>query len=146
MSAAKRLITFVSGGLLGAAVGTAAAVLWAPRSGAELRGRLRDRIRQVQLAGAEAKAAKQDELIRKFRQQVEDPNALREEEVKMRGEAAQAFAAIGLSLNAPGAIAAQESSLRSSEAAAQSPSASSSVTPSGPTPPPISTPETDPPS
>jgi gas vesicle protein len=140
MSAAKRLITFVSGGLLGAAVGTAAAVLWAPRSGAELRGRLLDRFRQVQLAGAEAKAAKQDELIRKFRQQVEDPNALREEEVKMRGEAAQAFAAIGLSLNAPGAIAAQESSLRSAEAEA---AAASQPAPAAP---PTSTPKTGPPS
>lgn len=135
MSAGKRLITLASGGLLGAAIGTAAAVLWAPQSGAELKGRLLDRIRQIQLAGAEAKAAKQDELIRKFRQYVEDPNALREEEVKLRGEAAQAFAAIGLSLNAPGAIAAQESSLRSAEAAAAAPPAPASL----PTPTPAST-------
>lgn len=141
MSAGKRLITFASGGLLGAAIGTATAVLWAPRSGAELKGRILDRIRQVQLAGAEAKAAKQDELIRKFRQLVEDPGALREEEAKLRGEAARAFAAIGLSLNAPGAIAAQEAALRSADAGAASP-----PTPPAPTPLPTPTPKPDAPS
>lgn len=115
MSAGKRLLTFVSGGVLGAAVGTASAVLWAPRSGTEMRGRLIDRIRQARLAGAEAKAAKEDELIQKFRQDVDDPAALRDEEAKLRVEAAQAVAAIGLGLNAPGAIAAQESVLRRRE-------------------------------
>ena len=121
MSAAKRFVTFLSGGLLGAAVGTATAVLWAPQSGTELRGRIIDRIRRIQLAGAEAKAAKEDELIQKFRQEVEDPDALRDEEAKLRVEAAQAVAAIGLSLNAPGAIAAQETALRTAEAAAAAP-------------------------
>lgn len=143
MSAGKRLITFASGSLLGAAIGTATAVLWAPRSGAELKGRVLDRIRQVQLAGAEAKAAKQDELIRKFRQHVEDPTALRDEEVKLRSEAAQAFAAIGLSLNAPGAIAAQETSLRSAAEAAVPPPAPASIPTPAPAPTPSSTPKSD---
>ncbi|MDQ3692318.1 MAG: YtxH domain-containing protein [Chloroflexota bacterium] len=121
MSAGKRFLTFLSGSVLGAAVGTAAAVLWAPRSGTEMRGRLIDRIRQARLAGAEAKAAKEDELIQKFRQDVEDPAALRDEEAKRRVEAAQAVAAIGLSLNAPGAIAAQEAALRRADAASATP-------------------------
>jgi gas vesicle protein len=115
MGAGKRLLTFLSGGVLGAAVGTATAILWAPQSGTEMRGRLIDRIRQARLAGAEAKAAKEDELIQKFREEVDDPTALRDEEAKLRVEAAQAVAAIGLSLNAPGAIAAQETVLRHGE-------------------------------
>ncbi len=112
MSAGKRLLTFISGTLLGAAIGTASAVLFAPRSGEELKGRILDRVREAKLAGVEAQAAKQDELIQKYRQDVDDPTALREEEARLRVEAAQAVTAIGLGLNAPGAIAAQEAALR----------------------------------
>ncbi len=108
MGTGKRLLKFGSGGLLGAAVGTAVAILWAPQSGDELKGRLADRLRQARLAGAEAKVAREDQLIRKFREEVEDPEALREEEAQARREAADAVAAIGLGLNAPGALAAQE--------------------------------------
>ena len=112
MGAAKRLVKLGSGGLLGAAVGTAVAILWAPQSGDELKGRIADRVRRARLAGAEAKAAKEDELIRKYRAEVEDPKALEDEEAKVRVEASQAVAAIGLGLNAPGALAAQETALR----------------------------------
>jgi gas vesicle protein len=121
MGAGKRLIKFGGGGLLGAAVGTAVAVLWAPQSGEELKGRISDRLRQARLAGAEAKAAKEEELIRKFRAEVEDPEALQEEADKMRIEAAEAVAAIGLGLNAPGALAAQEAALRAAAPAAVDP-------------------------
>ncbi|MDP9366015.1 MAG: YtxH domain-containing protein [Chloroflexota bacterium] len=116
MGAGMRLLKFGSGGLLGAAVGTAVAVLWAPQSGDELKGRLADRLRRARLAGAQAKAEKEDELIRKFRLEVEDPEALQEEEAKVRVEAAEAVAAVGLGLNAPGALAAQETSLRADAA------------------------------
>ena len=112
MSAGKRFVTFISGTLLGAAIGTASAVLFAPRSGAELKGRISDMVRDVKLAGVQAQADKQDELIQKYRQDVDDPTALREEEARLRVEAAQAVAAIGLGLNAPGANAAQEAALR----------------------------------
>ncbi len=121
MGAAKRLVRFGRGGLLGAATGTAVAILWAPQSGAELKGRLQDRIRQARLAGAEAKAAKEDELIRKFRAEVEDPDALQEEATKTQLEAAEAVAAIGLGLNAPGALAAQEAALRAAAPGAVDP-------------------------
>ena len=131
MGTGKRLVKLGSGGLLGAAVGTAVAILWAPQSGDELKGRIADRVRRARLAGAEAKAAKEDELIRKYRAEVEDPDALREEEAKARVEASQAVAAIGLGLNAPGALAAQETALR----AAQSPGAGDRpVQPEGPRP------------
>lgn len=112
MGAAKRLLKFGGGGLLGGAVGTAVAILWAPQSGDELKGRLTDLVRRVRLAGAEAQAAKEDELIAKFRGEVSDPEALRDEEAKVRVRASQAVAAIGLGLNAPGALAAQETALR----------------------------------
>jgi hypothetical protein len=118
MGAGKRLLKFGGGSLLGAAVGTAVAVLWAPQSGEELKGRLTDRIRQARLMGAQAKAEKEDELIRKFRSEVDDPEALRDEEAKVRVAAGQAVASLGLSLNAPGAIAAQETALRANESSA----------------------------
>ena len=126
MGAGKRLMKFASGGLLGTAVGTAVAILWAPQSGDELKGRIADRVRRARLAGAEAKAAKEDELIRKYRAEVEDPDALRDEEAKVRLEASEAVAAIGLGLNAPGALAAQETALRGAQTptAAGEPSAS----------------------
>ncbi len=120
MGAGKRLVRFGSGGVLGAGIGAAAAMLFAPQSGDEMTGRLLDRLRQARLAGAEAKAAKEDELIRKFRAGVNDPDALQEEETKSRLEAAEAVnavAAAGLGLNAPGALAAQEAAFRAAPAA-----------------------------
>ena len=121
MAAGRRLLKFGTGGLLGAAVGTAVAILFAPQSGGELKGRISDRLRQARLAGAEAKAAKEDELIRKFRTEVEDPDALHDEATKVQLEAAEAVAAIGLGLNAPGALAAQETALRAAAPAAPDP-------------------------
>lgn len=118
MGAGKRLVRFGSGSVLGAGIGAAAAILFAPQSGDEMTGRLLDRLRQARLAGAEAKAAKEDELIRKFRGEVDDPTALRDEEAKVRVEAAEAVAAVGLGLNAPGALAAQETVLRAADAGA----------------------------
>jgi len=115
MGAAKRLGRFAGGGLLGGAIGTAVAILYAPQTGDELRGRIADRLRAAKVAGAEAKAAKEDELIRKFRAGVNDPDALVEEETKARHQVAEAVAAAGLGFNAPGAIAAQEPALRVAE-------------------------------
>lgn len=108
----NRVLKFGSGGVLGAAVGTAVAILWAPQSGDELKGRLADLRSRARLSGAQAKAETEDRLIRKFRDEVEDPAALRDEEAKVRVEAAAAVAAVGLGLNAPGALAAQETVLR----------------------------------
>lgn len=84
MSAGKRLLRFGGGSILGAGVGTAVAILLAPRSGEELKGRVRDRLQQAKLDGAEAKAAKEAELIEKFRLDVEDPGALTEEAAQAR--------------------------------------------------------------
>lgn len=112
MGTGRKFLNLAGGGLLGGAIGTAIAVLWAPQSGAELQGRISDRVRQATAAGGRAKIEKEEELIRKFRAEVEDPEALADEEAKIRVEASQAVAALGLGLNAPGALAAQETALR----------------------------------
>jgi len=84
MSAGKRLLRFGGGSLLGASVGTAVAILLAPRSGDELKGRIRDLFQQAKLDGAEAKATKEAQLIEKFRLDVEDPGALSDEAAQAR--------------------------------------------------------------
>lgn len=121
MGAGKRMLKFGGGSLLGAAVGTAVAMLWAPQSGDEMKGRWTDRLRLARLAGAEAQAAKEEELIQKFRAEVSDPKALQDEVVKVQLQASEAVAAIGLGLNAPGAIAAQDPSWRAAAPAASDP-------------------------
>ena len=92
MGAAARLVRFTGGGLVGAMLGGAAAFLLAPESGEDLRHRLRERLRQVRLAGLEAQAAKTEELVRRFRDTVDDPQALTETEIDAREKIALASA------------------------------------------------------
>ena len=108
MGAIKRLVRFTGGSLLGGAVGTVTAALLAPHSGRDFQHRLRERVQRAKLAGATAKADKEDELITRFRGSVDDQTALEEERARSREEVAQAVKAIGLGLNVPGAIAAHE--------------------------------------
>jgi gas vesicle protein len=112
MGAGKRLVKFGAGGVVGALAGAIGAVLFAPQSGKELQDKVNDRIGRAKVAKAEAKAAKEQELIDRFRLGVQDPDALDEERAQARLEAAQKISAVGLGLNAPGAIAAQETALR----------------------------------
>ena len=98
MSAARKLVRFVGGGLLGASLGGAVAVLFAPDSGDDLRRRLRERLHQARVAGAEAQAAKTEELIRRFRGTVDDPVALTESQTKARQKAALAISALSPSV------------------------------------------------
>jgi hypothetical protein len=108
MGATKRLLTFAGGGLVGATVGAVVAALIAPQSGNDLQRNLRKRVQLAKVAGVEARAAKEEELIRRFRGRVNDPDALEEERVRARAEVAAAVQAVGLGRNAPGAIAAQD--------------------------------------
>lgn len=108
MGIIKRAIKFTVGGITGAVVGAAAAILLAPESGQELQHSLRQRLRSSKLAGAVAKADRKQELIRKFRNEVNDDTALTGLESRARDERDQTVAALGLGLNAPGAIASQE--------------------------------------
>jgi gas vesicle protein len=107
MGAIKRLAKFTGGGVVGAAIGSVTATLLAPESGNELQRKLRERIQQAKLAGLTAKAETEEALIQRFRGRVNDPNALEDKRVQSHAEVAEAVRAVGLGLNAPGAIAAQ---------------------------------------
>lgn len=91
-----RLGAFIGGGILGAGVGAAIAVLNAPQSGDALRKDLERRAELVKLAGVEAQARTEEELIRQFRAQVNDPNALRDDETHLKVEAARSIADLGI--------------------------------------------------
>ncbi len=96
MGALGRIGSFIMGGVLGAGVGTAIAMLTAPKSGDQFRRGLERRVDQVKVAGLEAQARTEEEMIRRFRAETGDPNALRDEETQSRVETAQAIADIGL--------------------------------------------------
>lgn len=108
MNMLKRALKFTAGGITGAVVGAAAAIMLAPESGEDLKRGLRDRLRLSKLAGAMAKADRRQELVRAFRAKVNDGQALTELDEQTRIERDQAIVALGLGFNAPGAIAAQE--------------------------------------
>lgn len=91
-----RIGSFIAGGALGAAVGAAVAMLTAPQSGDQLRQGIERRVDQVKVAGFEAQAQTEEELIRRFRAETGDPNALRDEQAQVRVEAAQAIAGLGI--------------------------------------------------
>jgi gas vesicle protein len=84
MSAGRRLARFGGGGLLGAGIGGVAAYFLAPVSGETLRHRLTERLARAKLAGREAEAAKTADLVRRFRERVNDPAALATEESTAR--------------------------------------------------------------
>lgn len=104
MGALGRIGSFITGGLLGAGVGTAIAMLTAPKSGDQFRQGLERRVDQVKVAGLEAQARTEEDMIRRFRAETGDPNALRDEETQSRVETAQAIADIGLSPATRGAF------------------------------------------
>ena len=108
MGFVTRTLRFTAGGVAGALIGATAALFVAPESGNDLHHSLRERLKRARLAGVEAKVAKENELIRKFRSEVNDEDALKEVETRAREERDQAIVALGLGLNAPGAIASQE--------------------------------------
>jgi gas vesicle protein len=86
MGIINRTFKFTVGGLTGAALGATAALLLAPESGRDLQQKLRDRIRDAKYAGAQAKEAKENELIRKYRLEVNDSGALKESEEQSRAD------------------------------------------------------------
>jgi gas vesicle protein len=108
MTVIGRIGSFLAGGLFGAAMGAAAALLVAPQSGNQLRREIEQRVGQAKVAGLEAQRSTEEELIRRFRAETNDPDALRDEETQMRVEAAQAIAELGLS---PTSVAGQPASL-----------------------------------
>lgn len=100
---AKFGIGIATGGAIGAAVGT----LTAPADGQTFRHRLRKHFADARTAGETAKVAKQTELIQRYREDVGDSTAMDAEEPVVQSRA-DAVMAMGLGLNAPGAIAARQ--------------------------------------
>jgi len=76
MASSNKFVVLAKGGLLGAAVGAVTAVFLAPKSGEQLKQDVNDRIREAKIAGENAKAAKQVELIERFRVGVDSSIAL----------------------------------------------------------------------
>lgn len=76
MGFARRTMRFGSGLVLGAAVGSALSLLLAPRSGAEAKAELTDRIDAAKRAREEAELLEEERLKRAFRVAVNDPTAL----------------------------------------------------------------------
>jgi gas vesicle protein len=96
MGVLGRIGSFLLGGALGAGVGAAIAVLTAPQNGDQFRQGVERRVDQVKVAGLEAQVRTEEELIRRFRLETNDPEALREAETQIRVETAQAIAGLGL--------------------------------------------------
>jgi gas vesicle protein len=79
-----RIGAFIGGGLIGAGVGAAVAMLVAPQSGEDFREEVENRVDQAKAAGLEAQARTEEELIRRFRADTGDPAALRAEEAQLQ--------------------------------------------------------------
>ena len=76
--AAGGFVTFATGALFGAGIGTAIAVLFAPQEGATLRGRFDDRLKLARLAGIEAQSETESAMIHRYREKLGNPDALRD--------------------------------------------------------------------
>lgn len=66
-----KLIRFIGGAALGAALGAGAAVLFAPQSGKELQARIETRRQQALNAGKTEAAARERELRAELRSRIE---------------------------------------------------------------------------
>lgn len=76
MDAVKRMFKFGLGGAFGAALGAGVASLFAPQKGEELQKASRAIIEEAKADGATAQAATEAALTERFRQQVNDKDAL----------------------------------------------------------------------
>lgn len=107
---AKFGIGIATGGAIGAAIGT----LTAPADGETFRHRLRKHFADAKTAGQTAKVAKETELIRRYREDVGDSKAM-DDELPPTMSRADALMAMGLGLNAPGAIASRQAAASDSD-------------------------------
>lgn len=76
MGLATKLFKFTAGSVTGAAVGVTVASLFAPQRGEELRNDVNELVVEVKTAGAGAQSQTKRELTERFRQRVNDPDAL----------------------------------------------------------------------
>jgi gas vesicle protein len=76
MGVIKKTFKFSLGGVLGAGLGVVGGLFLAPGSGAETQRKVRERIRAAKVAGVEAQASKERELIDRYRNEINDRQAL----------------------------------------------------------------------
>lgn len=80
MEAIKRVFKFGMGGAFGAAIGAGVAALMAPRRGEELQAASKALADQAKADGEAAKAAREQEMMNRFRSQVHDSAAFTEQD------------------------------------------------------------------
>lgn len=80
MEAIKRVFKFGMGSALGAAVGAGVAAFLAPKRGEVLQKESTALVEQVKAEGEAAKLAKEQEMINRFRSQVNDSTAFTEQD------------------------------------------------------------------
>ena len=94
MGAIKKIGKFGLGGIIGSALGIVGGLLAAPASGVETQRKLRERIQTAKIAGVEAQASKERELINRFRDGTADKTALTGAEVESKAKLATNLAGI----------------------------------------------------
>jgi gas vesicle protein len=82
MGAFKKIGKFGLGGAIGSVIGVAGGLFLAPDSGSETQRKVRERIRTAKVAGIEAQASKERELIKRFRSGTNDHGALTDAETE----------------------------------------------------------------
>lgn len=115
MGTGKRILSFGGGGVVGFLVGAGIAKLVSAQRGDELRASIDAKIDEIKAIGDAAQAATEQRLIARFRGDVDDPTALAPEAQRADVQRSRAMQALGLGLNAPGAIAAQHARDRAGE-------------------------------
>jgi gas vesicle protein len=73
-----RIGAFLAGGLIGAGIGAVVATLNAPQSGDQFQEELELLVNRAKAAGDNAQRLTEEELIRRFRAETNDPDALRD--------------------------------------------------------------------
>lgn len=76
MGLIKKTLKFGLGGVLGAGLGVVGGLFLAPESGAETQRKVRERLRAAKIAGVEAQASKERELIDRYRNETNNRGAL----------------------------------------------------------------------
>jgi gas vesicle protein len=82
MGLAKKLFKFTAGSATGAAVGMAVGTLFAPQRGEAFQKDVNDFIVDVKTSGEHARIQTERELAERFRDRVNDPDALRTTETR----------------------------------------------------------------
>lgn len=82
MGVIKKIGKFGLGGAVGSLIGVAGGLFLAPDSGTETQRKVRERIRTANVAGIEAQASKERELINRFRGETNDRGALADAETE----------------------------------------------------------------